>query len=144
MFLGEYQHTLDAKGRLSLPAKFRNQLSGDYVVAKGIEKCLYVFSPEGFEAFLAQLNEKGDFGPDIRIVRRFFTAGAKPDELDSAGRISITSAQREYANLGRDVAVIGNDDRIEIWDVAAWAAYNDEAENRIEEVTSKLAELGIL
>ena len=144
MFLGEYQHTLDAKGRLSLPVRFRNQLSGDYVVVKGIEKCLYVFSPEGFEAFLARLTERGDFGKDIRIVRRFFTAGAKPDELDSAGRISIPASQREYANLGRDVAVIGNDDRIEIWDVAAWAAYNSEAENRIEEVTSKLAELGIL
>jgi MraZ protein len=144
MFLGEYQHTLDAKGRLSLPVKFRNQLSGCYVVVKGIEKCLYVFSPEGFEAFLAQLLERGDFGKDLREVRLFFTSGAKEDELDSAGRISIQSKQRAYARLERDVAVIGNGDRIEIWDAEAWDEHNRQAESRIEEVTSKLAELGIL
>lgn len=144
MFLGEYQHTLDAKGRLSLPVRFRNQLGGSYVVVKGIEKCLYVFSPAGFEAFLGQLMERGDFGKDFREVRRFFTAGAKEDELDSAGRMSIPANQRQYANLERDVAVIGNGDRIEIWDAATWAAYNRETESRIEEVTSQLAELGIL
>ncbi|MDY0340723.1 MAG: division/cell wall cluster transcriptional repressor MraZ [Coriobacteriia bacterium] len=144
MFLGEYQHTLDAKGRLSLPVKFRNQLAGSYVVVKGIEKCLYVFSPTEYEVFLNQLKEGGNFGKDIRDVRRFFTAGAKEDDLDSAGRISIPVGQREYAKLERDVAVIGNGDRVEIWDAVAWAAYNSEAEGRIEEMTSKLAELGIL
>ncbi len=144
MFLGEYQHTLDAKGRLSLPAKFRNQLGGEYVVVKGIEKCLYVFSPAGYEAYLGQLMERGDFGKDFREVRRFFAAGAKEDELDSAGRISIPANLREYARLERDAAVIGNADRVEIWDSTAWAAYNSETEGRIEEVTSKLAELGIL
>ena len=144
MFLGEHQHTLDAKGRLSLPAKFRSQMAGSYVVVKGIEKCLYVFSPAEFEAFLAQLMERGDFGKDFRQVRRFFTAGAKEDDLDSAGRISIPANLREYAKLERDVTVIGNGDRIEIWDSSAWADYNGEAEGRIEEVTSSLAELGIL
>lgn len=144
MFLGEYQHTLDAKGRLSLPVKFRNQMAGAYVVVKGIEKCLYVFSPAEYEAFLAQLMERGDFGKDFRQVRRFFTAGAKEDELDSAGRMSVPANLREYAKLERDVTVIGNGDRIELWDAEAWAAYNGEAESRIEDVTSELAELGIL
>ncbi|HHJ99257.1 MAG TPA: division/cell wall cluster transcriptional repressor MraZ, partial [Actinobacteria bacterium] len=73
-----------------------------------------------------------------------FTAGAKEDDLDSAGRISIPANLREYAKLERDVTVIGNGDRIEIWDSSAWADYNGEAEGRIEEVTSSLAELGIL
>lgn len=144
MFLGEYQHTLDAKGRLSLPAKFRNQMAGSYVVGKGIEKCLYVFSPEEYENFLGQLMERGDFGKDFRQVRRFFTAGAKEDELDGAGRLSIPANLREYANLERDVAVIGNGDRIEIWNAEMWTAYNDEAEGRIEELTSDLAESGLL
>lgn len=144
MFLGEYQHTLDAKGRLSLPAKFRNQMSGSYVVGKGIEKCLYVFTPDGYETFLSQLMERGDFGKDFRQVRRFFTAGAKEDELDGAGRIGIPANLREYARLERDVTVIGNGDRIEIWDAAAWAAYNGEAEGRIEELTSDLADNGLL
>ena len=144
MFLGEYQHTLDAKGRLSLPAKFRNQLGGSYVVVKGLEKCLYVFSPDGYEAFLGQLMERGDFGKNFREVRRFFTAGAREDVLDSAGRMGVPANLREYAKLERDVTVIGNGDRVEIWDAAAWAAYNKQTEGRIEEVTSELAELGIL
>jgi MraZ protein len=144
MFLGEYQHTLDAKGRLSLPAKFRGQMSGNYVVAKGLEGCLYVYSPEDYANFLTQLTERGDFDAKHRKVRRFFTAGAKEDELDGAGRVSIPANLREYAKLEREVTVIGNDDRIEILNSDAWAAYNGETEGRIEEVTSELAELGLL
>lgn len=144
MFLGEYQHTLDAKGRLSLPAKFRAQMAGSYVVAKGLEGCLYVYSPEDYANFLAQLTERGDFDKKFRQVRRFFTAGAKEDELDSAGRLSIPATLREYASLDREVTVIGNGDRMEIWDAVAWSAYNGETEDRIEEVTSELAELGLL
>lgn len=144
MFLGEYQHTLDAKGRLSLPAKFRNQMSGSYVVAKGLEGCLYVYSPEDYATFLEQLTRSGDFDAKHRQVRRFFTAGAKEDELDSAGRVSVPANLREYAQLEREVTVIGNDDRIELWNSDAWAAYNGATEARIEEVTSELAELGLL
>ena len=143
MFLGEHQHTLDAKGRLSLPAKFRNQLSGSYVVVRGIEKCLYLFAPAEFEAFLASLTGQTDFGADLRTARRHFAAFAKDDDLDSAGRISIPVKLREWAGLERDVAIIGNGNRVEIWDAGAWEAYNEAAEDRIEEVTSKLAELGI-
>ncbi len=144
MFLGEYQHTLDAKGRLSLPAKFRSQMAGSYVVAKGLEGCLYVYAPEDYASFLTQLTERGDFDKKHRQVRRFFTAGAKEDELDAAGRLSVPAGLREYADLQREVTVIGNDDRIEIWNADAWAAYNGETESRIEEVTSELAELGLL
>jgi len=144
MFLGEYQHTLDAKGRLSLPAKFRSGMTGSLVVAKGLEKCLYVYPAEDYAKFLNQLTERGDFDQKFRAVRRFFTSGAREDELDSAGRIGIPAGLREYAKLDRDVAVIGNGDRIELWDAGAWAAYNGETEGRIDEVTSELAELGIL
>ncbi len=144
MFLGEYQHTLDAKGRLSLPAKFRNQMTGSIVVVKGLEGCLYVFPSEDYESFLRQLTERGDFDPKFRQVRRFFTAGAKEDELDTAGRIGIPANLRDYAQLERDVTVIGNGDRVELWDATAWSAYNGETEGRIEEVTSELAGLGIL
>jgi MraZ protein len=144
MFLGEYQHTLDAKGRLSLPAKFRSQMTGSIVVVKGLEDCLYVFPSEDYENFLGQLTARGDFDTKFREVRRFFAAGAKEDELDTAGRIGIPANLRAYAKLERDVTVIGNGDRVEIWDAAAWAAYIGETESRIEEVTGKLAELGIL
>jgi MraZ protein len=144
MFLGEHQHTLDAKGRLSLPAKFRAEMTGRLVVVKGLEGCLYVFSTEEFERFLSQLTDSGDFDPKFRGVRRFFTAGATESELDSAGRVSIPTVLRDYAKLDREVAVIGNADRIEIWDAGMWAAYNGETTDRIDEVTRELAELGIL
>jgi MraZ protein len=144
MFLGEHQHTLDAKGRLSLPAKWRLMLEGRLVVAKGLEGCLYVSTVEEYERFLSQLTERGDFDPKFRQVRRFFTSGAAEAPLDGAGRMSIPQALRDYAHLGRDVAVIGNGDRIEIWDAETWAAYNGETTDRIEDVTRELAELGIL
>lgn len=144
MFLGEYQHTLDAKGRLSLPAKFRAEMTGRLVVAKGLEGCLYVSSADSYERFLSQLTETGDFDPKFRQVRRFFTSGAVDTELDSAGRVIIPAVLRDYAKLDREVAVIGNGDRIELWDAQIWASYNGETTDRIEDVTRELAELGIL
>lgn len=144
MFLGEHQHTLDAKGRLSLPAKFRAEMTGRLVISKGLEGCLYVHSADDYSGFLSRLTNRGDFEPRFREVRRFFTSGAAETELDSAGRVSVSSNLREYAGLGKDVAVIGNGDRIELWDAATWAAYNGETTEHIEDVTRELAELGIL
>lgn len=144
MFLGEYQHTLDAKGRLSLPAKFRGEMTGRLILVKGLENCLYVFSTEDYASFLSQLTERGDFDPKYRQVRRFFTAGAVEAELDSAGRISVPGVLREYAGLERDVSVIGNDDRVEIWNTERWAAYNGEISGRIEELAGELASLGFV
>ncbi|MBN2404230.1 MAG: division/cell wall cluster transcriptional repressor MraZ [Coriobacteriia bacterium] len=144
MFLGEHQHTLDAKGRVSLPAKFRAQMTGSLVVSKGLENCLYVHSSDEYTQFLGQLTDRGDFDPKFRKVRRFFSSGALETELDSAGRISVSSNLREYAGLDKDVAVIGNGDRIELWDAEKWAAYNGETTDQIEDVTQELAELGIL
>ncbi|MCE5191734.1 MAG: division/cell wall cluster transcriptional repressor MraZ [Actinomycetia bacterium] len=144
MFLGEHQHTLDAKGRLSLPAKFRAEMTGRLVVSKGLEGCLYVHPADDYAEFLGRLTKRGDFDPKFRQVRRFFSSGAVESELDSAGRISIPPALREYAELDKDVAVIGNGDRIEVWDAGKWAAYNGETTERIEDVTRELAELGIL
>lgn len=144
MFLGEYQHALDAKGRLSLPAKWRPAMEGRLVLAKGLERCLYVYPVQDYERFLSRLTEPGDFDPKFRQVRRFFTSGAVEVALDGVGRMTIPQILREYAGITRDVAVIGNGDRIELWDADTWAAYNGETTNRIEDVTRELAELGIL
>jgi len=144
MFLGEHQHTLDAKGRLSLPAKFRAGMTGRLVVAKGLGDCLYVYSADDYAAFIERLMERDDFDPKFRQVRRFFTSGAIEAELDTAGRISLPPVLREYAKLDRDVAVIGNGNRIELWDAKNWSAYNGDTTGRIEDVTKELAELGIL
>ena len=141
MFLGDYQHTLDAKGRVSLPKRFRDDLSGTVIVAKGIDRCLYVYGSAEYEAFVRSLPDQA-LDPTNRQVRRFFTTGAVPVEVDSAGRIILSPILREYAGLVREVAVTGNDNHIEIWDAEAWAAYNSDTEDSIEDLARGLAATG--
>jgi MraZ protein len=144
MFLGDYQHTLDAKGRVSLPAKFRSEMTERVVVSKGFEGCVYVHPAPGYAAFLAKVMAGNDFDPRFRGVRRFFTAGAKEIDVDAAGRVSLPPVLREYAGLGKDVDVIGNGDRVEIWDSGKWAAYSGETSGTIEDDAGELAAKGVL
>ena len=144
MFLGEFQHTVDAKGRVSLPRKHRDEIGSRIVVTKGLEKCLYVFSAEGYREFLDEILATSTFGRDARAVRRHFIAGASEVDIDSAGRIATLAAQREFASLTRDVVVAGVADHIEIWDSAAWAAYQTENASTIEDAAEQLARSGIL
>ncbi|MDZ4169099.1 MAG: division/cell wall cluster transcriptional repressor MraZ [Coriobacteriia bacterium] len=144
MFFGEYQHTLDAKGRVSLPARFRNQLGGAVTVAKGLDHALYVFLPEDYEQFMGDLLAKSDFNPKVREVRRFFASGALEIQLDSAGRVSLSQQLREWASLDKDVVVIGSGDRIELWDSARWDEYNGRTADNVEALAQELAEAGLL
>ena len=144
MFLGDYQHTLDAKGRVSLPAKFRAEMTGSLVIAKGLDECLYVYAADAYTSFVEDLLGKEDFNPRIRKLRRFFTSGAVEAELDSAGRISLPPVLREYAGLVKDVAVTGNGNRIELWSAESWSAYNSGADESIEALAEELAGIGLL
>ena len=145
MFLGDYQHTLDAKGRISLPAKFRHDMEGKrLVVAKGFEGCLYVYPADDYAQFVERLMSVDDFDPAYRKVRRFFTAGAVETALDSAGRIGVPPHLREYAGLDKDVAITGNGDRIEIWDAVTWAGYAGDTAEHIEDFAKELADAGLL
>jgi len=144
MFLGDYQHTLDAKGRVSLPAKFRAEMTGKLVIAKGFEDCLYVYPADEYNHFVEGLLTGEDFDPRMRRIRRFFTSGAVEAELDSAGRISLPPVLREYAGIKKDIAVTGNGTRIELWDAEAWNAYNGEDEGSIEDLAKELAADGLL
>jgi MraZ protein len=144
MFLGEYQHTLDAKGRVSLPARFRAEVTGKIVVAKGLDNCLYIYPAEEYARFKDSLLEGSDFDPRKRQLRRFFMTGAYETELDSAGRVSIPPKLREHAGLSRDIAVTGNGNRIELWDSEAWDSYNDASTEKIEDLASELADAGLL
>jgi len=144
MFLGEYQHTLDAKGRVSLPRKFRDATGGRLVVSKGFEKSLAVYPVEAYERFLADLMSGGDLTRDMRAVRRHFTAGADEVEVDSAGRISLNTTLRAFAGLSKDVVVAGVGDHIEIWDAKSWASYEEEHAATIEDAAEELARQGIL
>lgn len=144
MFLGEHRHTLDAKGRVSLPRKFRSDTGDRVVVAKGFDRCLYVFTEDGYREFLDGLMAASTFDRNGRSLRRFFTAGASIVDIDSAGRVNLTPALREHAGLSKDVIVAGVGDRIEIWDAAAWTAYVDESAENIEDAAEELARQGIL
>lgn len=144
MFLGEYRHTLDAKGRVSLPRKFRSETGDRVVVSKGLDGCLFVSTEDGYAELLASVMASGTFDRNGRKVRRHFTGGANPVDIDAAGRVGLTPALREWAGLKKDVVVIGAGDRIEIWDAVAWDAYVDESAESIEDAAEELARQGIL
>ncbi len=120
MFLGEFQHSLDAKGRVILPAKYRDQLSAGAVVTKGRGGCLSVFTPEEFETVAATVRETQKRGPQELAAARAFFGGAVDVVPDKQGRVAIPQNLREYAGLTQQVAVVGVYSRIEIWDRDRW------------------------
>ncbi|MBA3265160.1 MAG: division/cell wall cluster transcriptional repressor MraZ [Nocardioidaceae bacterium] len=128
MFLGTHTPRLDDKGRLILPAKFREELSEGLVVTKGQERCLYVWPSAEFRAFTGRLAHTPVTDKRNRNFMRMLSAGASADSPDKQGRITLPQSLREYAGLDRDCVVIGAFTRVEIWDAAAWSAYNAEQE----------------
>ena len=130
MFLGTYEPRLDEKGRLILPSKYRDQLSGGLVVTKGQEHCLYIYPMGTFTSLLERLQQAPTTKKETRIYTRMFLSGASDQIPDKQGRINVPPALRAYAGLERDVAVIGSGDHAEIWDREAWQEYlqgNEEA-----------------
>ncbi len=120
MFLGEYQHSLDAKGRLILPAKFRDQLADGAFVTKGRDGCLFVYAQEEFQGVAEGVRERAREGEQQRQAARSFFAGATDVTPDRQGRIAIPQQLREFASLDRDVTVAGVFSRIELWDTNLW------------------------
>lgn len=121
MFLGEYQHSLDAKGRVILPSRFRDELADGAVIAKGVDRCLAVYTAQEFERVAMDVREKAKIGERQRQAARAFFAGAVDVTPDKQGRVAIPAPLRDYARLERDVVVTGVFARIEIWDGARWA-----------------------
>lgn len=142
MFFGEFRHTMDAKGRVSLPSRHRNQLAGEVVLVKGLEHCLWAFTPDGFQTFLGTLDQREAFDARLRQTRRFFLAGAQDSEIDAAGRIRVPQILRDYAELDKDVVITGNGDRLELWNATAWDEYTSRID--IESLTGDLAADGLL
>ena len=140
MLLGEYEHTLDDKNRLTLPAKVRQALGGGVVVTRGMDGCLSVFTREGWDEFVgARLQGLNPFSREARQMSRFMFAGATETEVDKQGRIMLPTALIEHARLGRDVVVAGVRDHVEIWDRAAWRKQLKEVEGSVELVAERLA-----
>ena len=135
---GEYHHTLDAKGRLFIPAKLREQLGDSFVVTKGLDDCLFVYPQEAWE----ELEQKIRQLPmsKSRSLQRFFLSSAADVTVDRQGRIVIPSVLRSYAKLERDVVVIGVGERAELWDARRWNAYTDDLDS--ESIAQAMEELG--
>jgi len=123
VFLGTHTPRLDEKGRLFLPAKYREELAGGLVITKGQERCLYVFPSEEFERIAEALRTAPVTAKAVRDSSRVFFASASDEVPDKQGRVTIPQPLRDYAGLQRDCVVIGANTRLEIWDAAAWEAY---------------------
>jgi MraZ protein len=143
MLLGEYEHTIDDKNRLTLPAKFRRAFEDGIVVTRGFDGCVYAWTPQGWKNYrdstLATLHPLSQQG---RRMQRHFFSGASETAPDRQGRVSIPPALLEHAKLGRDVVVAGVNDHLEIWDRAAWKRELAEVEGSAEDVAERLAAQG--
>ena len=133
MFLGTHSPRLDEKGRIILPAKFRDELADGLVLTRGQERCIYVFSQKEFEKVHEQMRQAPLSSRQARDYIRVFLSGASDEVPDKQGRITIPPALRSYAGLGRELAVIGAGTRAEIWDATAWQTYLEEQENAFSE-----------
>jgi MraZ protein len=140
MLLGEHEHTIDEKNRLTLPARFRQSFAEGGVVTRGMDGCLYVYSREEWERLLtSQLGSLNPLSRDDRMMQRYFFSGAMEVEPDKQGRVMLPSALIEHAKLGRDVVVAGVYDHLEIWDRSAWRDQMREVEGSAEHVAERLA-----
>ncbi len=138
MFFGTYTPKLDEKGRLFLPAKFREQLAEGLVVTRGQERCLTVWSMDDFQKLYERLAAAPLTVKGARDYSRMLFAAASNEVPDKQGRISIPSVLREYASLRKDVVVIGSMNRIEIWDPTAWTAYSEEQEQKFSDLSDEV------
>jgi MraZ protein len=143
MLLGEYEHTIDDKNRLTLPAKFRRAFEDGIVVTRGFDGCVYAWTPEDWENYRAStLANLHPLSQEGRRMQRHFFSGASETTPDRQGRVSIPPALLAHAKLGRDVVVAGVNDHLEIWDRAAWKRELAEVEGSAEDVAERLAAQG--
>jgi len=141
MFMGEYNHTIDAKGRLIVPSKFREALGDEFVVTKGLDGCLFVFANEEWKKFEEKLAALPLTNANARKFARFFLSGAATCEVDKQGRILLPGVLREFAGLDKEVALIGVSKRIEIWSKEKWNEAN--VYDDVEELAENMSELGL-
>ena len=141
MLIGEYEHSLDAKGRLIMPAKLREDIGEKFIITKGLDGCLFAFSLEEWKNFEQKLRALPISNKDARAFSRFFFAGAIDCEIDKQGRFLISSNLREFAGLTKDVVIVGMDSRLEIWSKDKWTECDDDIS--ADEIAEKMEMLGI-
>ena len=141
MFMGEYNHSIDQKGRLIVPSKFREQLGNEFVVTKGLDGCLFVYSNEEWQRIEEKFREIPLTTKDARKFSSFFFAGAATCEVDKQGRILLPSSLREYAAIEKEVVSVGVLSRVEIWSKDRWSENGDYDD--MDEIAEHMAELGL-
>ena len=138
-FRGTFDHTLDEKNRVTVPAKFRSAFSDGVVLAKGVEACVEIWQPGDYDGYTSTvLGERNPFSQEARQLTRFLAANAHDTELDSAGRVGVPDFLREHAGLGKEVVVAGAGDRLELWDRAAWADQNASLTKTVPDIAAAL------
>ncbi len=141
MFMGQYNHTVDVKGRLSIPSKFREQLGDEFVITKGMDGCLFVFDNNNWSDFEQKLAALPMGKIETRQYTRFFLAGATSVELDKQGRILVPNPLRGFAGLEKDVVLVGVGNRIEIWSLEKWEEMEQNVD--MDEITAAMADFGL-
>ena len=138
--MGEYHHSIDEKNRLIIPSKFRNEIGEKFVITRGLENCLFVYSLVEWENIVNKLRTLPFTKKDSRDFTRFFLSGATECVLDKSGRVGITSPLVKYAGLTKDCVIIGANDRLEIWDEGAWNNFFDSNEENFASIAENLFE----
>ncbi len=141
MLIGEYEHSLDAKGRLIMPAKLREDIGEKFIITKGLDGCLFAFSLDEWKNFEQKLRSLPISNKDARDFSRFFFAGAMDCEIDKQGRFLISNNLRTFAELEKEVVIIGMDSRIEIWSKQKW--HSTDSDISADEIAEKMQMLGI-
>ncbi len=138
MFIGEYHHTIDEKGRIIIPVKFREALGKEFIITRGIENCLFVYSKENWAQITNKLSSLPFTKKDARTFNRFFMSGATDVELDKQGRVNISKPLIDYANLLKDCVIIGTGDRLEVWSQESWESFFDSTKDSMSDIAENL------
>ncbi|GIO55578.1 MULTISPECIES: division/cell wall cluster transcriptional repressor MraZ [Paenibacillus] len=141
MFMGEYQHSLDDKGRVTIPAKFRELLGSSFVVTRGLDQCLFVYPMNEWQILEQKLKSLSLMKSDARAFTRFFFSGATECEWDKQGRVNLPGNLRQYAKLEKECVVLGVSNRVEIWSKDTWEEYFQQSEETFNDIAEKLVDL---
>ena len=143
MFIGEYSHNLDTKGRLAIPAKFRRELAKGAVVTRGLDNCLFLYTKQEWQKLAEKLANLPISQANGRAFARLMLAGAMDVKLDKQGRIVLPEYLRRFANLAKNTIIAGLYRRLEIWDKSVWNKYKAQTEGKSTQIAEQMAELGI-
>ena len=143
MFIGEYHHSIDDKGRLAVPVKFRQAFKDGLVVTRGLDSCLFVYTKAEWKKLAGKLAELPFSQANSRAFARLMLAGAMDCDVDKQGRVILPEYLRTYAKMGKDVVVAGLYSRLEVWDKAAWEEYKAKTETNAGEIAEKMGEIGV-